>query len=352
MAILVTWGLGYIGSHTAVVFADAGYDVVIVDNLSNTDIGVLEKIHSLISKPITFYECDLRDKINLSKVFDENPIDAVIHFAGLKAVGESCKDPFLYYENNIGGGNALYEVMHTHGVRKMVFSSSCTVYDSLHTQPPYDETTSLKTISPYWSTKLIAEIILQDLATHLGFQTIALRYFNPIGAHPSWMIWESPRGVPNNLLPYIYGVLTWTYEYLSVWWDDYPTPDGSCIRDYLHVMDLAEAHLGAFQALRVEPAVAGVEGWEVTGLKGDEGSFDVINLWTGKGTSVLEMIQLTEKVTWKKLPYKICARRSGDAVSVYANADKAFKILWWKSTRSIEDAIRDGWNFIEKLSGK
>ncbi|MEI7563419.1 MAG: NAD-dependent epimerase/dehydratase family protein [bacterium] len=190
---------------------------MIVDNLSNSDIGVLENINSLVPKPIAFYQCDLRDKNNLSKIFEEHKIDGVIHFAAFKAVGESCEKPFLYYDNNIGGGNSLYEVMQTYAVRKVVFSSSCTVYNTVDNQPPYDESTSLKTMNPYGSTKLIAEIILQDLSTHLGFQTIALRYFNPIGAHPSGMIGENPRGVPSNLLPYIYGVLIGTYEHLSVW---------------------------------------------------------------------------------------------------------------------------------------
>ncbi|MCX6823052.1 MAG: UDP-glucose 4-epimerase GalE [candidate division SR1 bacterium] len=332
MTILITGGLGYIGSHTAVVFANAGYDVVIVDNLSNTDIGVLEKINTLVPKPVTFYQCDLRDKIGLSKIFDVNKIDGVIHFAAFKAVGESCEKPFLYYDNNIGGGNCLYETMQTYGVRKVVFSSSCTVYNTVDNQPPYDESTSLKTINPYGSTKLIAEIILQDLSTHLGFQTIALRYFNPIGAHPSGVIGENPGGVPSNLLPYIYGVLLGTYEHLSVWGDDYPTPDGTCVRDYLHVMDLAEAHLKTYELLKMK----------------DEGkSFDVINLGTGEGTSVMEMIQLTEKATGKKLPYKLCPKRAGDATSVYANPQKAHDVLGRKATRSVEDAIRDGWKFIQ-----
>ena len=343
MKILITWGLGYIGSHTAVVFANAWYDVVIVDNLSNTDIGVLDRINSLVTKPVSFYQCDLRDKVDLSKVFEQEQIDGVIHFAALKAVGDSCENPFLYYDNNIGGGNALYEVMQTYGVRKIVFSSSCTVYDSMHNEPPYDESTSFKTINPYGSTKLMAEIILQDLATHLWFQVVALRYFNPIGAHPSGIIGENPRGVPSNLLPYIYGVLLWTYPELRVWWNDYPTPDGTCIRDYLHVMDLAEAHLEAFKIL--------LEGF-LAKLGDKNWTFDVINLGTGKGTSVMEMIEITEKVTWKKLPYTIQPRRAGDAVSVYANADKALKVLWWKSSRSVEDAVRDGWNFITLTNKK
>ena len=332
MAILITWGLGYIGSHTAVAFANAWYDVVIVDNFSNSDVDVFEKINSLVLKPVTFYQCDLRDKITLSKIFEMHKIDGVIHFAAFKAVGESCEKPFLYYDNNIGGANSLYEVMHTHGVRKVVFSSSCTVYNTLDNQPPYDESTSLKTINPYGSTKLIAEIILQDLSTHLDFQTIALRYFNPIGAHPSGVIGENPRGVPSNLLPYIYGVLLWAYAHLSVWWDDYATPDGTCVRDYLHVMDLADAHLKAYELLK---------------MKDDRKYFDVINLGTGKWTSVMEMVQFTEQVTWKKLPYKICPKRAGDAISVYANPKKAHDVLWRKATRSIEDAIRDWWRFIQ-----
>ncbi len=340
MAILITWGLGYIWSHTAVVFANAGYDVVIVDNLSNTDVGVLEKINKLIAKPVSFYECDLRDKLALSAVFQKHTIDAVIHFAWYKSVWDSCAHPFLYYDNNIGGGNTLYAVMQEYGVRTIVFSSSCAIYDSIHNTLPYDENASLKTINPYASTKLMSEIILHDLSMYLGFQTIALRYFNIIGAHPSGLLWDNPRWVPDNVLPYLYGVLLGSYEHLNIWWNDYPTPDGTGVRDYIHVMDLAEAHLSAYEVLKD----GGMK-------KMDDGMwvFDVINLWTWRWTSVMELVQLTEKITWKQLPYKIWPRRSGDAASVYADPSKSHRVLWWKATRTVEDAIRDGWNFTQSL---
>ena len=341
MTILITWWLWYIWSHAAVVFSQAGYDVVIVDNLSNSKISVLANIESLTGKKIPFYEIDLRDKKWLSAVFSTHIIDGVIHFAGFKVPGDSCQHPFTYYDNNVGGGNALYEVMQVHDTKTIVFSSSCSIYDSAHNESPYDEHASLKTINPYASTKLISEIILHDLSMYSGFQTISLRYFNVVGAHPSGLLWDNPNGAPANVLPYMYGVLLGRYEYLSVWWNDYATPDGTGIRDYIHVLDLAEAHLSAYEAIR--------DG----GLKKmDDGIwiFDVINLWTGKWTSVMELIQLTEKIMWKNLPYKICPRRPWDPANVYANPAKSYKVLWWKATRTVEDAIRDGWIFIQKHS--
>lgn len=333
--ILITGWLGYIWSHAAVVFAQKWYDIIIVDNLSNADLSVLEKLTTLIGKQPKFYPIDLKNTEEVRKVFQENAIDGVIHFAALKAVGESCEDPFKYYENNIGGGVSLYKVMNEFGVKNIVFSSSCTVHDTMNVIPPYDEQTPKKTINPYSSTKWMSEIILEDLSTHKAFNTILLRYFNPIGAHSSALIGENPKGTPNNLLPYIYKVASWEYEFLNVRGDDYPTFDGTCIRDYLHVMDLVEAHISAYEYLQKN--------------KQPEWFLDAFDLWTGQGTSVLEMIQLTEKAIGKKIPYKVWPKRAGDASMIYANPSKANTILGRKTKKTISEAIQDGWRFIESI---
>lgn len=338
MSILITWWLGYIGSHTAVVFAQAGYDVVIVDNLSNSDISVLEKIEQLAGKSVAFYQLDLRDKEWLEKVFAEHTIDGVIHFAAKKAVGESCQMPFAYYDNNIIWSLALFAVMEKHAVKKIVFSSSATVYDPSGT-PPFVETDRLGTTNPYGTTKLVMEYLLQDMAMYKWFAVMCLRYFNPIGAHQSWLLGENPNGLPNNLLPYIFKVATGELPAVQVFGNDYPTSDGTGIRDYIHVMDLAEAHIYAFQAIKW---------WNDKTIKW--WMFDVFNLWTGKGTSVLEMIDMVKRVTQKDIPYAIVARRSWDVALSLANPSKANTILWRQATRSVEEAVRDGWYFIQQLS--
>jgi len=333
--ILITGWLGYIWSHAAVVFAAKWYDIVIIDDLSNTNISVLEKLTTLIGKQPKFYPIDLKNNEEVRKVFQENTIDGVIHFAAFKAVGESCEDPFKYYENNIGGGVSLYKTMNEFGVKNIVFSSSCTVYDTMNVPPPYDEQTPKKTINPYGSTKRISEIILEDLSTHKWFNTILLRYFNPIGAHESGLIGENPKGIPNNLLPYIYKVARWEYECLNIRGDDYPTPDGTCIRDYLHVMDLAQAHVSAYEYLQKKNK--------------SEWYLDIFNLWTGQGTSVFEMIKLTEQAIGKEIKYKVWPRRAGDTPTVYANTTKANTLLGRTSKKTISEAIQDGWKFIEKI---
>lgn len=333
--ILITWWLGYIGSHTAVVFAQAGYDVVIVDNLSNSDISVLKKIEQLAGKSVAFYQLDLRDKEWLEKVFAEHTIDGVIHFAAKKAVGESCQIPFEYYDNNIIWSLALFAVMEKYAVKKIVFSSSATVYDPSWT-PPFVETDHLGTTNPYGTTKLVMEYLLKDMAMYKWFDVVCLRYFNPIGAHSSWLLGENPNGLPNNLLPYIFKVATGELPAVQVFGNDYPTSDGTGVRDYIHVMDLAEAHIYAFQAIKW---------WNDKMIKW--WMFDVFNLWTGQGTSVLEMINIVYRVTQKDIPYAIVARRSWDVALSLANPSKANTVLWRQAKRTVEEAIRDGWNFIQ-----
>lgn len=330
MAILITWWLWYIWSHTAVVFSQAWYEVVLVDNLSNSDYSVLANVETILGKKIPFYEMDIKNKKWLSDIFSTHTIDAVIHFAAFKAVGESCQNPFLYYENNIGWSFVLFEVMETFGVKKIVFSSSATVYDP-DGIPPFTELSPLRTTNPYGTTKLVLEKILQDVSAYKGFYVMCLRYFNPIGAHSSWLIGENPRGIPNNLLPYIYQVALQKQPYLVVFGDDYPTWDGTWVRDYLHVVDLAQAHLFAYE-------------------KNIDSHFEIINLWTGTWTSVMEMLTMTREITWKEIPYRISKRRAGDAAVSLADPHKAERLLWWKTSFSIQDAIRDGWNFIQTHS--
>lgn len=336
--ILITWWLGYIGSHTAVVFANAGYDVVVVDNLSNTDISVLSKIEALTGKKISFYKLDIRDKEWLEKVFIEHNIEGVIHFAAKKAVGESCQMPFEYYDNNIIWSLNLFAIMEKYAVKKIVFSSSATVYDPEGT-PPFVETDRLNTTNPYGTTKLVMEYLLKDMAMYKWFEVICLRYFNPIGAHSSGLLGENPNGIPNNLLPYVFKVASGELPGVQVFGDDYPTSDGTGVRDYIHVMDLAEAHISAFQAIKWWSDKM-INWWMI----------DVFNLWTGQGTSVLEMIHLVESITQKNVPYEIIGRRAGDVAISLANPDKAHRLLWWKSSRTMEESVRDGWNFIQTLN--
>ncbi len=328
MAILITWWLWYIWSHTAVVFANAGYDILIVDNLSNTDVSVLSHIEKLTNKKIPFYQLDIRDKEWLEKIFIEHQIDGVIHFAAKKAVGESCEIPFDYYDNNIFWSICLFESMVKYNVKKIVFSSSATVYDPEGT-PPFVETDRLNTTNPYGTTKLVMEYLLKDMAMYKWFQVICLRYFNPIGAHPSWLLGENPNGIPNNLLPYIFKVASWVLSKVNVFGNDYSTPDGTWIRDYIHVMDLADSHLVAYE-----------KNWL--------SNFEIFNIWTGQWTSVLEMVTTVQTITQKNISYEIVARRSGDVSISLANPTKANTVLWWKAIRTVDDALRDGRNFICK----
>ncbi len=325
--ILVTGGAGYIGSHTAVELLNNGEELVIVDNFSNSSPNVLEKIKKITNKDFKFYEVDLLDEQNLEKVFKENNIEAVIHFAGLKAVGESVIKPIEYYHNNITGTLILLNLMRKYNCKKIVFSSSATVYGNPK-ELPIKEDFPLSTTNPYGSTKLMIEQILQDVAVaDKDFRVVLLRYFNPIGAHESGLIGEVPNGIPNNVMPYIIGVAAGKYEELTVFGNDYPTKDGTGVRDYIHVVDLSLGHLKALEKIRNE---AGVK---------------IYNLGTGNGYSVLELIKTFEKVNNVKVKYKIGPRRKGDIPACYADASKAEKELGWKATRGIEEMCRDGWNF-------
>lgn len=330
MAVLVTGGAGYIGSHTCVELLEAGEDIIILDNFYNSKPEALNRIKKITGRDFRFYEADLLDKDAVEKIFDENEIDAVIHFAGLKAVGESVQKPLLYYHNNITGTLNLCDVMQRHGVKRMVFSSSATVYGSPKSVP-IDEGFPLSTTNPYGSTKLMIEQILRDLYTADQEWSIALlRYFNPIGAHKSGLIGEDPNGIPNNLLPYVAQVAAGKLACLGVFGNDYPTPDGTGVRDYIHVVDLALGHLKALARVR-----------STTGA-------DAYNLGTGKGYSVLEVVKAFEKACGKPVRYEIKPRRPGDIAECYANPKKAKELLGWEATRGIDEMCADAWNFTVK----
>ena len=326
--ILVTGGLGYIGSHTCVELLKNGERIVVMDNLSNSKIEMKDKIKQIAGKDFVFYKADLLDRESMYKIFNENKIRAVVHFAGLKAVGESIEKPIEYYKNNVVGTLNLLEVMREFNVNKMVFSSSATVYGSPKTVP-ITEDMPLSTTNPYGTTKLMIEQILTDLASaNKNFKVAILRYFNPIGAHESGIIGENPNGVPNNLMPYISKVASGKLQCLSVFGNDYPTHDGTGIRDYIHVVDLAKGHLKALERL----------------AKDDTGVF-IYNLGTGNGYSVLDIVKAFEKENGVIIKYKIVDRRPGDVAECYANASKAFRELEWKAEKTLEDMVRDAWNF-------
>jgi UDP-glucose 4-epimerase len=329
MKVLVTGGAGYIGSHTVVELLAADHEVVIVDNFSNSSPKVLRRLQKITGETLPFYEVDVRDSKSLEKIFNQNNFDAAIHFAGLKAVGESVKQPLEYYRNNLDSTLSLLETMKQHSVQKLVFSSSATVYGTA--KIPYIEThtTGVGIPSPYGQAKYMIEQILRDsAASNEAWQITALRYFNPIGAHESGLIGEDPIGIPNNLMPFVSQVASGQREYLSVFGNDYPTPDGTCIRDYLHVVDLAKGHVAALE--KTKPG------------------FDAINLGSGKGTSVLELVKAFQNATGQKVPYKIAPRREGDLPEFYADATKAAHQLGWKTEKSIEDACRDSWRWQSK----
>lgn len=330
MSILVTGGAGYIGSHTVVELLKLGKEVVIVDNLSNASILVLDRIETITGKRPTFYELDVADKEALRQVFENENIEAAIHFAGYKAVGESVEKPVMYYENNIMSTLALVEVMAEFGVKKIVFSSSATVY-GLNNPSPLVETMPTSATNPYGYTKVMLEQILRDVEVADKEWSIALlRYFNPIGAHESGLIGEDPAGIPNNLMPFIAQVAVGKREELSVFGNDYDTVDGTGVRDYIHVIDLALGHIKALEKIST---TAGVHTY---------------NLGSGQGTSVLELVQAFEKVNGVPVPYKIVDRRPGDVATCYANADKALEELDWKTEKTIEDMCRDTWNWQSK----
>ncbi len=327
MKILVTGGAGYIGSHTVIELLGKGYEVVIVDNFYNSHPEVLERIKELSGKDFKFYEIDLLDKNALKKVFEENKIDSVIHFAGYKAVGESVEKPLMYYHNNLTSTFILCEVMKKYGVKNIVFSSSATVY-GLSNVSPLKEDLPLSTTNPYGTTKLFIEQILRDLYISDNDWSIALlRYFNPIGAHISGRIGENPNGIPNNLMPFITQVAVGKREKLSVFGNDYDTVDGTGVRDYIHVVDLAKGHI---KALERHMDFKGVEAY---------------NLGTGKGVSVLELVNTFEKVNGVKIPYTIIDRRPGDIATCFADSSKAKKELGWEAEKTIEDMCKDSWNW-------
>lgn len=327
MAILVTGGAGYIGSHTCVSLLENGYEIIVVDNLSNSSVEALNRIKQITGKDLSFYEIDLLDKNRLEVVFEENDIDAVIHFAGLKAVGESVQLPLHYYHNNITGTLVLCELMEKFGVKKIVFSSSATVY-GVPEVCPITEDQPLRSTNPYGRTKLMIEDILRDVFISDNEWSISLlRYFNPFGAHPSGLIGEDPNGIPNNLMPFVTQVAIGKLKELSIFGNDYPTIDGTGVRDYIHVVDLAEGHLRA-----LEKALSG-------------NGVEAFNLGTGKGYSVLEMVKAFEKVSGKDVTYKFVDRRPGDIATCYADPSKAKKELGWEAKRGLEEMCRDSWKW-------
>lgn len=328
MKILVTGGTGYIGSHTAVELLNSGYEIVIIDNFSNSKSDVLDKIKLITNKDFKFYEGDVCNKDLLRKIFSENKIDAVIHFAGYKAVGESVKKPIMYYRNNIDSTLSLIEVMNEFNCKKIVFSSSATVYGN-PTTLPIKEDFPLSTTNPYGSTKLMIENILRDLYISDNDWSIALlRYFNPIGAHVSGLIGENPKGIPNNLMPYIVKVANKELDELSIFGNDYNTPDGTGVRDYIHVVDLAKGHIKAIEKILKDKGI------------------DAYNLGTGIGYSVLDLVTTFERVNNIKVPYKITDRRPGDIASCYADSSYALEKLNWKAEKGIEEMCRDSYNFV------
>lgn len=327
--ILVTGGAGYIGSHTVVELLNRNYGVVVVDNLSNASRESLIRVEKITGKSVKFYENDIRDKAALEKVFSENEISDVIHFAGLKAVGESCQKPLLYYQNNVGGTLTLLEVMKNYGVKSIVFSSSATVYGEPE-RLPLEETCRLSTTNPYGATKLMQEDILRDIyKADSEWKIMLLRYFNPVGAHESGLIGEDPNGIPNNLMPYVAQVASGKLACINVFGNDYPTPDGTGVRDYIHVVDLAIGHIKAIEKIKA----SGVYTY---------------NLGTGKGYSVMDMIHAFEKACGKTLPYRIAPRRSGDIATCYASPEKAKRELDWVAQFGIEEMCASQWNWQSK----
>lgn len=327
MSILVTGGAGYIGSHTCVELLTAGFDVVVLDNFSNSKLESLKRVEKITGRSIVLKQGDVRDRTCLRELFSQHDIEAVIHFAGHKSVGESVRMPLVYYDNNVSGSVALAEVMSEFGVKRIVFSSSATVYDT-NEDSQICEDSPLKPINPYGRSKLMVEQIYRDLASSdKEWKIVILRYFNPVGAHESGMIGEDPNGIPNNLMPYISQVAVGRLQELSVFGADYPTVDGTGVRDYIHVVDLALGHLAALRALN------------------NHCGFMTVNLGTGKGCSVLELVRAFEASTGKTVPYRIVARRPGDVATCYANPSLAESLLGWRAKLDIHAMCRDAWHW-------
>ena len=331
MKILVTGGSGYIGSHTCLELLNLGYNVVVVDNLCNSSPVALQRVEKLTGKSISFYECDVRDKGKMSAIFDDHKIDCVIHFAGLKAVGESVAKPLEYYSNNFNSTLVLCDVMRSHGVKRIIFSSSATVYSGDNEMPLSENSKTGNCTNPYGWTKYMGEQILRDLAkSDPEWSVVLLRYFNPVGAHESGEIGEDPKDIPNNLMPYISQTAIGRRECLSVFGDDYPTSDGTGVRDYIHVVDLARGHVAAIDYLMSHTGVG------------------VFNLGTGHGYSVLDMVHAFERSNGVKVPYKITPRRPGDLPTCYADPTKSREVLHWTATHDLDDMCRDTWNWQSK----
>lgn len=332
MAILLPGGAGFIGSHTAVELLNKGREIVIIDNFSNSTPKALESIKKITGKDFKFYEMNYLDREKLEKVFEENNIEAVMNFAGYKAVGESVQKPIEYYENNISGALVLLDTMRKYGCKKFIFSSSATVYGEPEKMPITEDTPTGGTTNPYGTTKLFIEQILKDIyKSDNTWDICILRYFNPVGAHESGLIGEEPKGIPNNLMPYVARVAEGTLKELSVFGNDYNTPDGTGVRDYIHVVDLAKGHIKALEKLEKE----------------QDGLY-IYNLGTGHGVSVLDMVKGFEKATGKAVPYKIAPRRPGDIATCYADPTKAKEELGWVAEKNIDDMCKDSWNYIEK----
>ena len=333
--VLVTGGLGFIGSETVIELIESGYEPIVLDNLYNSKLAVLDRIETITHVRPKFYEVDCTKYAETVRVFEENHIDAVIHFAGYKAVGESTVKPIEYYQNNLGSALNVLAIMKEKGVHNFIFSSSATVYGVPERVPLYETDPVGSATNPYGETKIMIERILQDAAkADSSLNVCLLRYFNPIGADPSGLLGEDPNGIPNNIMPYISQVAAGKLKTLHVFGNDYPTPDGTGVRDYIHVVDLAEGHVAALKKLATNPGVV------------------IYNLGTGKGTSVFELIAAFEKATGIKIPYVIDPRRPGDVAENYANADKAFEELGWKAKLNVEDACRDSYRFQTTTASK
>lgn len=328
MNILVTGGAGFIGSHTLIELIAAGHNPVVVDNLSNASPEAIHRVEKIVGQPIPFYEVDIRDREGMEKVFAENAFDCCIHFAGLKAVGESVQKPWEYYENNIGGTLVLVDVMRKHGLKNIIFSSSATVYGAPETMPITEDCPKGSVTNPYGQTKSMLEQVLTDIQkADPQWNVVLLRYFNPIGAHKSGTIGEDPNGIPNNLMPYITQVAVGKLQQLGVFGNDYPTHDGTGVRDYIHVVDLAKGHVCALSAIEKKCGLA------------------VYNLGTGQGYSVLDLVHAFEKATGVKVPYAIKPRRSGDVAECWSDPSKAARELGWKAQYGIEDMCEDAWRW-------
>lgn len=326
MNVLLTGGAGYIGTHTAVELLENGHDIVIVDNLVNSSEEAVGRVKEITGKSFPFYKADIRDETALNAIFEQYAVEAVIHFGGLKAVGESVEKPLAYYDNNVSGSVILFQLMQQYGIKKLVFSSSATVYGSA--PYPYEESmqTGVGVTNPYGRTKHMIEEIMRDIATaNSDVEFVALRYFNPVGAHPSGLIGENPQGIPNNLMPFIAQTAAGLREKLRIFGDDYDTIDGTCVRDFIHVVDLAKGHLAALEHLRP--------------------GFDAVNLGSGTGTSVMQLVKAFENACGKTIPYEIAPRRAGDLAEFYANTDKAKQLLGWQTQKTVDEMCIDTWRW-------